>query len=177
MIPLMIVSSISYAISKHFEPFSMDAKKLGESGKIFTNDKDRNILNTINTLKLVEKDFQKISPNLKLGGIVEIISKTQRNIFPVTDDEDKLLGIIILDNIREVIFKANLYEKITANELMISPPAIIVSTETMEEVMRKFDKTGAWNLPVTENGKYQGFISKSSIFSSYRTKLKEATIL
>jgi len=176
MIPLMIVSSISYAISKYFEPFSMDTKTLGQSGKIFTYDRDHNILTTIRTSNLIETNFQKISPNDTLGNLVEIISKSKRNIFPVTDLENKLLGIIILDNIRDIMFKNEMYNKVTAKELMTSPPTTISSTQTMESVMKKFDETGAWNLPVIDNGQYVGFISKSSVFTSYRTKLKAATI-
>lgn len=176
MIPLMIVSSISYAISKYFEPFSMDTKKLGQSGKIFTYDRDHNILTTIKISNLIETNFQKISPSDTLGDLVEIISKSKRNIFPITDNENKLLGIIILDNIRDIMFKNEMYSKVTAMELMTVPPATISSTQTMETVMKKFDETGAWNLPVVDNGQYIGFISKSSVFTSYRTKLKATTI-
>ena len=160
MIPLIIVSSISYAISKYFEPFSMDTKILGQSGKIFTDDRDHNILTTIRTSNLIETDFQKISPNDTLGNLVEIISKSTRNIFPVTDTENKLLGIIILDNIRDIMFKNEMYDKVTAKELMTNPPTTISPTQTMETVMKKFDETGAWNLPVIDNGQYVGFISK-----------------
>lgn len=176
MIPLMIVSSISYAISKYFEPFSMDTKKLGQSGKIFTYDRDHNILTSIKISNLIETNFQKISPSDTLGDLVEIISKSKRNIFPITDNENKLLGIIILDNIRDIMFKNEMYSKVTAMELMTVPPATISSTQTMETVMKKFDETGAWNLPVVDNGQYIGFISKSSVFTSYRTKLKATTI-
>jgi chloride channel protein, CIC family len=176
MIPLMIVSSISFAISKYFEPFSMDTKILGQSGKIFTDDRDHNILTTIRTSNLIETDFQKISPNDTLGNLVEIISKSTRNIFPVTDTENKLLGIIILDNIRDIMFKNEMYDKVTAKELMTNPPTTISPTQTMETVMKKFDETGAWNLPVIDNGQYVGFITKSSVFTSYRTKLKATTI-
>ena len=176
MIPLMIVSSISYAVSKYFEPFSMDTKKLALSGKIFTYDRDHNILTTIKTYNLIETNFQKLSPSDKLGTIVELLSQSKRNIFPVTDKDNKLMGIIILDNVRNIIFKSEMYDKITAAELMTIPPATVSSTETMEEVMKKFDETGAWNLPVVDNEQYVGFISKSSVFSSYRSKLKSTTI-
>ena len=176
MIPLMIVSSLSFVISKYFEPHSMDTKKLALSGEIFTQDRDHNILTTISTSKLIETNFQTISPDIKLGSFVEIISKSKRNIFPVTDNDNMLLGIILLDEIRDIIFKSDLYNKVIVSELMKEPPATISSTETMEEVMKKFDETGAWNLPVTDNGQYVGFISKSSVFSSYRTKLKATTI-
>ena len=177
MIPLMIVSSISYALSKYFEPYSMDTKKLGQSGKIFTYDRDHNILTTIRTSNLIETNFQKIAPNDTLGNLVETISKSKRNIFPVTDKENKLIGIIILDNIRDIMFKSEMYDKITAKELMTMPPATISPNQKMESVMKIFDETGAWNLPVIDNEQYVGFISKSSVFTSYRTKLKATTIV
>lgn len=176
MIPLMIVSSISFAISKYFEPYSMDLKKLALSGKIFTNDKDQNILATISTSNLIENNFQVVSSSLNLGGLVDVIAQSKRNIFPVLDNNNKLLGIIILDNIREIIFKTELYEKIVVCDLMNPAPAVISANQSMESVMKIFDETGAWNLPVTENGVYIGFVSKSSIFSSYRSKIKDTTI-
>jgi CIC family chloride channel protein len=176
LIPLMIVSSISFAISKHFEKFSMDAKKLASSGLMFTNDKDKNILTTISTSRLVETDFIKIFPMQTLGDFVKIIATSKRNIFPVVNEKDKLLGIIILDNVREVIFKSELYEKVLVKELMSMPPEIVAPYEPMESVMKKFDETGAWNLPVIDHGVYVGFISKSSIFSNYRNKLMDYSI-
>ncbi|HRG57487.1 MAG TPA: chloride channel protein [Bacteroidia bacterium] len=176
LIPLMIVSSISYAISKHFEKFSMDAKKLASSGLMFTSDKDKNILTTISTSRLVESDFIKVFPTQTLGEFVKIISSSKRNIFPVVNLQNKLLGIIVLDNVREVIFKHDLYEKVLVKELMSMPPEIVAPFEPMESVMKKFDETGAWNLPVINNGEYVGFISKSSIFSNYRNKLIDYSI-
>jgi len=176
LIPLMIVSSISYAISKYFEKFSMDAKKLASTGSIFTNDKDKNILTTISTSRIVETDFVKIFPMQTLGEFVKIISSSKRNIFPVVNEQDKLLGIIVLDNVKEVIFKNELYEKVLVKELMSMPPEVVAPYEPMENVMKKFDETGAWNLPVIDEGVYVGFISKSSIFSNYRNKLMDYSI-
>ena len=176
LIPLMIVSSISYAISKNFEKFSMDAKKLASSGLMFTTDKDKNILTTISTSRLVETDFIKLFPMQTLGEFVKIISSSKRNIFPVVNEQHKLLGIIILDNVREIIFKNELYEKVLVKELMSMPPEIVAPYEPMESVMKKFDETGAWNLPVIDGGEYVGFISKSSIFSNYRNKLMDYSI-
>jgi CIC family chloride channel protein len=176
MIPLMIVSSISFAISKYLEPFSMDTKKLGQRGKIFTNDRDHNILTTIRTAHLIETDFQKLAPNDTLGHLVKTISMSTKSIFPVIDEQNKLLGLILLGNIREIMFNTAIYEKVLVKELMINPAATISSSQTMESIMQKFDETGAWHLPVIDHGQYVGFISKSSVFTSYRTKLKATTI-
>jgi CIC family chloride channel protein len=176
MIPLMIVSSISFAISKYFEPYSMDVKKLAISGDVFTNDKDQNILATISTSNLIETNFQTIYSTDSLGKMVDLIAKSKRNIFPVIDNEYRLLGVILLDNIREIMFKSELYNQVYVSDLMTPAPAVIIENESMENVMKFFDETGAWNLPVTQKGKYIGFVSKSSIFSSYRSKLKVNTI-
>lgn len=176
LIPLMIVSSISFAISRYFEKYGMDTKKLASSGLILTNDKDKNILNSITTSRLVETDFIKLFPTQTLGSFVKVISGSRRNIFPVVNDQNKLLGIIVLDNVREIIFKHELYEKVLVKELMSMPPEVIAPYESMDSVMKKFDETGAWNLPVIDQGTYIGFISKSSIFSNYRNKLIDYSI-
>jgi chloride channel protein, CIC family len=172
MIPLMIVASISYIVSKYFEPYSMDTKQLVRSGQIFPNNKDSTILTTILASKLVESDFKTVEINGKLRDLVKIISSSTRNIFPVIDAENMFLGIILLDNVRGIIFKTERYDTVTIEELMTAPPDIIAYQETMETVMKKFDETNAWNLPVVnEKGQYLGFISKSNVFSSYRKKL------
>ena len=176
MIPLMIVSSISYAVSKYFEPFAMDVKKLGLSGEALTDDRDKNVLTTIKTSNLIETNFQQVSPNDSLGQLVDIIAISKRNIFPVIGSNRRLVGIILLDNIRDIIFKTDMYDSIKAKDIMIQAPTLIYSYESMDAVMEKFDETGAWNLPVIEEGQYLGFISKSSVFTSYRSKLKETTI-
>lgn len=175
MIPLLIVSALSYSVVKYFEPFSMDTKKMAKKGTIFTHDRDRNILSTLKVRKIIETGFQTVLPTMTLGKLVEIVSKSQRNIFPVTDSEGKLLGIITLDHIREVMFRHDQYNKISVEELMQPPAAIIQPEDDMYSVMKKFDETGAWNLPVIENEIYIGFVSKSSIFTKYRSNLIRST--
>jgi chloride channel protein, CIC family len=174
MIPLMIVSAISFLVSKYFEPFSMDKKRLAKKGHLLTSDKDKNILSSLKTLKAVETDFQPISPQATLGELVELIAHSSRNIFPVVEGE-MLRGIILLDNIREIMFKHEMYNSVFVKQLMRKPQAIIGPEEDMQMVMKKFDETGVWNLPVVKDGKYLGFISKSSIFTQYRQKLIKTT--
>lgn len=174
MIPLMIVSASSFMISKYFEPYSMDVKRLAKKGHVFTSDKDRNILTSLKISKVIESDFQTVSPDATLGELVETVAKSKRNIFPVVADE-AFVGVIVLDNIREIMFKHDMYEKVYVKELMRKPLAIIAPDEEMASVMKKFDETGAWNLPVLKEGKYIGFISKSSIFVQYRNRLIKTT--
>ncbi|MEY4926210.1 MAG: hypothetical protein RI894_646 [Bacteroidota bacterium] len=177
MIPLMLVASISYIVSKYFEPYSMDSRQLANSGQIFPNNKDKNILNTILAAKLVESDFQTVPVTGSLRQLVNAISKSKRNIFPVIDENRKLLGIILLDNVRDIIFKTDLYDTVSIETLMINPPDTVFYQENMETVMRKFDETNAWNLPViNENAQYVGFISKSTVFTSYREQLISTVI-
>lgn len=175
MIPLMIVSAISFMIVKYFEPYSMDTKKLAKKGHIFTSDKDKNILATLKTVKVVEIDFQIVSPDATLGQLVEVVAHSKRNIFPVVADE-VLVGIILLDNIREIMFKHEMYQTVLVKQLMRKPPATVTPDEDMLSVMKKFDETSAWNLPVVNEGKYVGFISKSSIFTKYRETLVRSSI-
>lgn len=174
MIPLMIVSASSFMISKYFEPYSMDIKRLAKKGHVFTSNKDRNILTSLKISKVLETDFQSVSPDATLGKLVEVVAQSKRNIFPVVANE-LLVGVIVLDNIREIMFKHDMYEKVYVKELMRKPLATISLDEEMESVMKKFDETAAWNLPVLNEGKYIGFISKSSIFVQYRNRLIKTT--
>lgn len=175
MIPLMIVSAISFMIVKYFEPYSMDTKKLAQKGYIFSSDKDKNILTSFDTAKIVETEFQIISPDATLGKLVEIVAHSKRNIFPVVENE-MLVGIILLDNIREIMFKHEMYDSVIVKHLMSVPPTMISIDEDMQSVMKKFDETNAWNLPVVYEGKYIGFISKSTIFTKYRETLVKESI-
>jgi CIC family chloride channel protein len=177
MIPLMLVSAISFMIVKYFEPYSMDAKKLAKKGHVLTHDKDKSILSALKAgSTLIETGFHVVSPQTRLRELVDVVAHSNRNIFPVTDENKILLGVITLDNIREIMFKTELYDKVTARELMRVPPAVIIPGESMHAVMKKFDETGAWNLPVIENEQYLGFISKSSVFTSYRQMLKKSSL-
>ncbi len=174
MIPLMIVSAISFVVVKYFEPLSMDSKVLARKGHILTSDKDKNILASLKSTRAVETDFQSVKPDATLGELVEVVAHSKRNLFPVVENE-LLVGIIVLDNIREIMFKHEMYDKVFVKQLMNKPPATISPGEDMQSVMKKFDETNAWNLPVVTQGRYVGFVSKSSIFNQYRTQLIKST--
>jgi chloride channel protein, CIC family len=177
IIPLMIVSSIGYAISKYLEPYSMDTQKLVQKGALYTHDRDHNILTTLKTSDLIETDFQKINPKITFDELVRLIAVSKRNIFPVVNAEEKLLGIILLDNIKTLVFQKKSNKNMRIQDIMIQPPTTVALDESMESAMEKFDKTQVWNLPVIDNGKYVGFISKSGILSLYRNQLKDLTII
>jgi CIC family chloride channel protein len=176
MIPLMIVSAISFTIVKYFEPHSMDKKKLARKGHVLTHSKDKSILSSLKIAAIIETNFHPVHPDQTLGQLVEVIAHSSRNIFPVVDPENKLVGVILLDNIREVMFKTELYETLLITELMIKPVETVSSDESMYAVMKKFDETGAWNFPVIDQGQYMGFVSKSSVFTKYRKALIKSNI-
>jgi CIC family chloride channel protein len=170
-IPLIIVSSISLVTNKYFEPHTIYTKRLARRGELITHHKDKAVLTLMRLNKVLETDFTTVHQDQTLGELVRIIAKAHRNIFPVIDDSDKLIGIVILDDIREIMFNNELYTTTKVSHLMMVPPAFINIDENMDEVMNKFEATGAWNLPVVDDGKYVGFVSKSKIFSVYRRVL------
>ncbi len=170
-IPLMITSTISYLTIRAFEPHSIYTKRLAERGELITHDKDKAVLTLLKLRNVIESDLLVVDENATLGQLVKIISRSKRNIFPVLDENQGLKGIVVLDDIRGIMFNSELYDHTFVHDVMISPPAIISPEENMDSVMNKFTKTGAWNLPVVDHGKYLGFVSKSKIFSAYRSVL------
>lgn len=170
-IPLILVSALSFLTHKYFEPHTIYTKRLARRGELITHHKDKAVLTLMRLNKVIETDFMCIYPEQTLGELVNVIAKSKRNLFPVIDRNQKLLGVVVLDDIREIMFNNELYTTTKVKHLMTFPPAFIEEDEPMESVMKKFDDTGAWNLPVVRDGKYLGFVSKSKIFSVYRKVL------
>lgn len=146
--------------------------RLAKEGDLLTHEKDKAVLTLLKVENVIEKDFKPVHPDMNLKQVVDIISTSNRNLFPVIDDEGMLMGVVLLDDIRNIMFRTDLYKKMHVSRFMSSAPARIEIDMPMEQVMRTFDKTHAWNLPVVHNGKYVGFVSKSKIFNSYRRVLK-----
>ncbi len=171
-LPLLIVSTISYGTIKIFKPYSIYTMRLARRGQLLTHHKDKAVLTLLKINSVIEKDFMSVRPEMNLKEMVDVISKSNRNLFPVIGDNGKLMGIVLLDEIRNIMFRPDLYRKMTVSTFMSIPPAKIEIGQNMEEVMKIFDETGAWNLPVVEEGRYVGFVSKSKIFNSYRRVLR-----
>ena len=176
MIPLMIVSSISFAISKRFEKHSLDVKNLARKGNAFTSNKDTNILSTLDINKIIQTDYETVNSEGNLEKLVELISHSKQVVFAVVDENLELLGVIYFNDIREIIFNAFKVKYTPIKEIMQTPKEIIYPTDTMETVMNKFENSKVAFLPVIKNGKYFGFISKSVALEAYRSKLKSMTI-
>lgn len=171
-LPLLIVSALSYLTIKFFEPYSIYAMRLAQKGKLLTHHKDKTVLTLLKIQSVIETDFMTVRPDMDLREMVEVISQSSRNLFPVLDEDGKLLGVVTLDEIRNIMFRTDLYRRIRVETFMGSPQALLEVGDSMEKVMRTFDRTGAWNLPVVDGGKYVGFVSKSKIFNSYRRVLR-----
>ena len=173
-VPAMVTAVVSFSIAKYFNKYSIYTMELGRKGELVNQDKDQAILTLMDMESVIETNFVPVYTDMTLKGVVyEAVRESSRNIFPVLDREKgSLEGVILLDDIRHLIFEKELYDKVSVLEMMQPPPDLIqMGQDTMNQVMDKFQNTAAWNLPVVKNGKYIGFISKSKLLTVYRRKL------
>jgi len=173
LIPLIITSTVAFITTRSFEKHSIYHVQLAERGDLITHDKDKAVLTRMNWKKDIETDLLKLNKGDTLGDFIKVISKSKRNIFPVVDEYNILEGVVSLDDVREIMFRQELYSNTYVKDIMTIPPSYIDKKENIDTVMDTFRKTGAWNLPVLDDGYYVGFISKSRIFSTYRELLQE----
>lgn len=174
-LPLLIVSTLAYFTIQCFLPYSIYTMRLAKAGDLVTHQKDKAVLTLLKVDNLIETDFKVVHPEMNLKEMVDVISVSNRNLFPVTDSEGILKGVVLLDDIRNIMFRTDLYKKMHVSTFMSAMPDSIELNMPMDKVMDIFDKTNAWNLPVIDNGKYIGFVSKSKIFNSYRRVLRHFT--
>lgn len=176
-VPLMLVSAISFAITKYFVSHSIYTMELAERGELLTHNKDKNTLLLMKLDSIIETNFVSITPEMKLGTMLkEAVAKSSRNIFPVVSEENEFLGVILLDDIRKIMFDEKFYDSLSVHTLMHNALDVInYEEDNMQKIMDKFENSKAWNLPVIKNGKYIGFISKSKMLTAYRKKLIEVT--
>lgn len=175
IVPLMLAVTIVFIIVKAIEPNSIFTVQLAKKGELITHHKDKAVLNFLKLEKVIEQNLVTVPVKSNLGELVKSISKSNRNIFPIIDDNGILEGIIHVEDIRHIMFQTDLYETTFVRNLMRIPPDIIFSTDSMQSVMDKFKKSGAWNLPVVDDKKYVGVISKSTLFNAYRKQLINIT--
>jgi len=173
--PLMIVSTISYMTIRIFEKNSVYTYQLAQRGELITHHKDKAVLMRLNIYELLENDFNEIHPEDTLGNLVDVITRAHRNIFPVVEKDGQFRGIVKLDDIRNIMFKQDLYGKVLVKDIMFMPQHTIDPSDTMEEVARKFQDSGRFNIAVLKKGKYLGFVSRARLFSAYRKALREVS--
>jgi chloride channel protein, CIC family len=172
-IPLIITSTMSFITIRYFEPHSIYTHRIAKRGELITHNKDKAILTLLEMDQLIEKDFKPVAAEDSLGKLVKVISRSKRNLFPVLTGRNMLVGVVLLDSIRHIIFNTDMYDRVFVRDLMQPPPTHISPGDSMESVMKKFEENDAWNLPVINNGAYIGFLSKSKLFSYYRKWLIE----
>lgn len=177
IVPLMITAAISFLITRNALDYTIYTKELAKIGALLTHNKDQMVLGMLEMEEVIEENFIPVHPKMSLGEMLhQSVSRSNRNIFPVLDDQDKLLGIVLLDDIRPFMFDTTLYGTVFVHSLMHAPPELLFFGEdNMKDVMRKFQHSGAWNLPVIKDGKYAGFVSKSKLLTAYRKKLINTT--
>ncbi len=171
-VPLMIVSTISFATVKVFVSDSVYTYQLAARGELMTHNKDKSVLNMMSVSGMIEKDFHCILPGQTLGDLVKAISRSKRNIFPVVDSQGYFKGHILMDDIRPIMFDTELYNTLV-NSIMVYPSYIINPSDPMENVATMFRDSGKYNLVVLDEGKYLGYVSRANVFLTYRTKLSE----
>ncbi len=172
-VPLMITSAISFLLTKNAIDYTIYTRELAKQGALITHNKDQTVLTLMHLDEIIEQNFKTVKRDMTLGELVfQTVAKSTRNIFPVIDENDALVGIVLLDDIREFMFDTSIYDKIKVESFMHNAPELIFyETDSMKEVMQKFQDSSAWNLPVIKDDKYLGFISKSKLLTAYRRKL------
>ncbi len=172
-IPLMIAVGISFSIKKSTIDYTIYTRELAEKGQLLTHNKDESVLTLMSLDSVIETNFTTLKPDMTLGDMLhEGVAKSTRNLFPVVDDNQQLVGIILLDDVRTIMFDQSLYDSTVLHDLMHNPPNTIdYDNDSMQKVMQKFQDSSAWNLPVIKSGKYLGFVSKSKLLTAYRRQL------
>jgi len=175
IIPLIIVATLSFATIRYFERHSHYHFELAKKGQLHFHDKDKTVLSIMKVEKLIETEFRSVKVDGVLRDVLKALSKSKRNIFPIIDDDGMFMGVVTLDDIRDIMFDLKKQRELPITDIMHRPTHFVTTEDSMEEVMQKFDQSGYWNLPVLKDGKYLGFLSKSKIFNHYRGLLRKDT--
>ncbi len=172
-LPLIITATIAFGTTRIVEKYSIYTKRIAQRGELLTHDSDQAVLTLLKVSDMIENDFSCIKIDDTLGRLVEVVSESSRNIFPVIDSKGRFQGYVSLEDIRKDMFRSSEYETLHVFNFMRSAMEYVYEDESMDSVMRKFESTSAWNLPVVKRDRtYLGFVSKSKIFSAYRDELK-----
>jgi CIC family chloride channel protein len=173
-VPLMLVTSFSYLITKHFEPYSVYTRKLTLKGVDVYANRDQDLLSRLDLHRLIDTNFMPLRPGATLGELVEVFRHAHRDVFPVVSKSGLLRGIITLDMVRDTLFDDAHYTTIKARELMQPPPALIRPADTAEHALELLERTATPALPICDtDGQYLGFITKAAILARYRRELIE----
>lgn len=173
LVPLIIAATISYGTTRIFEKYSIYTKRIAKTGELLTHDSDQAVLTLLKTADLVRDKYPRIPVDASLREVIPVISQSNAAVFPVLDAEGRFQGLIDIDSVRKIMFRSDLYDKLRVRNIMEQPAAYVYVDEKIEDVLKKFERTDAWRLPVVTDGmKYLGFMSKSRILLAYREELK-----
>lgn len=175
IVPLMLTTAISFITIKTFSPHSIFTRQLAESGNLITHDKDKTVLTLLNVKRVIDSDLLTISPDSNLGDLTKLIEKSKRNLFPVVDKEGYYMGVVDMDDVRLDMFHEEKYQN-PISDYILEIKEKVTFSDSMENVMDKFRNTGYYNLPVVDNGKYIGFVSRANIFKAYRKVLQDVSM-
>jgi len=156
-----------------FSPYGIYTKRLAQRGELMTHDKDRNVLQMMKVTRLIENNFKTVRKEATLGEFVKVVAKSERNVFPVVDEENNFLGVVFINDVRNIVFNHELYDTTTVEDMMYMPDVAVEPDESMESVAQKFQESTNYNIPVIKDGKYLGFVSRAQVFSTYRKLLKD----
>ena len=173
IVPIMAVSSVSFATTRYFVNNSVYTHELAKRNQLLTHNKDKSVLDLMQIGQLLETDFSKLKPDQTLRDLVKQITLSKRDIFPVVDEEERLLGIITLNDVKHLIFDQEKYDKLEVSRLMHLPEITVEITDTAETLTRYFHETGKYNLPVIDQGRYLGFVSRANVFATYQKLLRQ----
>ena len=167
--PLMIVCICSYLTINIFEPHSIYGMRLARAGKLITHHTDSAILTLMSLESIIDRQFESLDPDLPLGKLINVISKSHTSFLPVLDHAGTLLGEIDITKIRHVMFRSELYNRFTVSQIMTPVQATLGINDKMIDVMRKFESTNSNFLPVVDvNNQLKGYVSRTRMYSMYR---------
>jgi len=175
-IPLIVTSTLAHLTTRLWEPYSIYTRSLAKAGELITHDRDKTALTLLKVNEVVETQFEKVGPDQTLRQLLAAISKSNRNLYPVVDEENNYLGVIALDDVRQLMFDQSKYDTVILRDVMQKTQTYVTMDENLESAMAKFRKTGWYNMPVLDNGKYVGFVSRANIFINYRNKIREFSV-
>jgi len=172
-IPLIVTSTISFITIRYFEPNSIYTRRLAMRGDLITHHKDKAVLTLMEMENVIENNFLVLKPEFTLGELVKVIKKSRRNVFPVVDDRNYMVGVLTLNDLRDIMFEQELYDQIKVNDIMYFPETYVSYYDSLEQIVNKIEATGRFNVPVLKDGIYLGFISRAKVFSMYRKMIKD----
>ncbi|MDD4644816.1 MAG: chloride channel protein, partial [Bacteroidales bacterium] len=173
IIPLMLTVAIAYITANLVDPHSVYTRRLAKRGELITHNKDKAAMTRMNIKGLIEHEIKTVSPDQTMGELITVVSESTRNVFPVLDLSGMFMGLIIMERLRPIMFKTELYQTTRCSDLMYYPEYVVEISDSVEQIAQKFQASGKYILVVLDHGKYVGCVSKARVFSKYREFMKE----